>query len=490
MADELGLWLREQRQARGWSAAEMARQIQQAARATGDRTLPGSTILASYVRRWEHNTITPAERYRLHYCKALGIAPSLFGAHEEGGTAPAARGIAQPREVTVPRHPGPETVIHPTVTSSSDGTALSASRNVDYRWSQEPCSGDSWVEREVLMAAHEGGDHAERAERRDIGDATLEQLRADVTRLSHAFMTQEPFPLFREMRTVRSRIYAALDRRLWPSDANSLYFLLGALNFLMAAAAEDLGNTQAAEELIRAGWAYAVAIDNRPMMAHLRYQLANIADWSNRPREARALAANGLEYLPDGPTGALLHLKYGRAAARLGDTSGARTAIRDAIDARDRGHDNELQQIGGEFDLSRASQHYLAGSILIEIPGAGEEAVAELEQAAELYAAGPQPGETHGYAMEALTHVNLATAQLRADQLDAAAAAAEPVLALPPGKRIAALPQRLDRVRGELALPQYQGSSEARELDERIEEFCRETIAAELRDLPVGPTGT
>ena len=55
--------------------------------------------------------------------------------------------------------------------------------------------GDPAVEREVLMAAHEGSERAEQAERRDIGDATLEQLHADVARLSVESMTGEPFPL-------------------------------------------------------------------------------------------------------------------------------------------------------------------------------------------------------------------------------------------------------------------------------------------------------
>jgi hypothetical protein len=40
-----------------------------------------------------------------------------------------------------------------------------------YRWRTEPGLGGSATEREVLMAAHEGGEHAENAERRDIGDA-------------------------------------------------------------------------------------------------------------------------------------------------------------------------------------------------------------------------------------------------------------------------------------------------------------------------------
>jgi len=55
-------------------------------------------------------------------------------------------------------------------------TAVSlASLHVAYRWSQEPVAGGSWIGREVEMAAHDGSEHAERAEQRDIGDSTLEQ---------------------------------------------------------------------------------------------------------------------------------------------------------------------------------------------------------------------------------------------------------------------------------------------------------------------------
>jgi hypothetical protein len=104
---------------------------------------------------------------------------------------------------------------------------LSAVPAITYRGKPEPgFTPRAGIEREVLMAAHEGSDHAEQAERRDIGDATLEQLRADVVRLSAELMIAEPFPMFREMRRLRSRIYAALDRQLWPRDQTELYFLL------------------------------------------------------------------------------------------------------------------------------------------------------------------------------------------------------------------------------------------------------------------------
>ena len=41
------------------------------------------------------------------------------------------------------------------------------------------------------MAAHEGSAHAEGVEQRGIGEATLEQLRADVTQLAVQYLTGE-----------------------------------------------------------------------------------------------------------------------------------------------------------------------------------------------------------------------------------------------------------------------------------------------------------
>jgi transcriptional regulator with XRE-family HTH domain/tetratricopeptide (TPR) repeat protein len=365
-----------------------------------------------------------------------------------------------------------------------DGTASPASPHVAYRWFQESVLGGSWVGREVEMAAHDGSEHAEQAEQRDIGEATLEQLRSDVIRLSHDYMTGEPFHLFQEMRRVRNRMYAALDRRLWPRDETDLYLLLGCLNCLMAAAADDLGYPHASEELIRAGWAYAVAIDHGPLMANLRADLAHVAYWRNRPRQSRDLAESGLRYLAGGPTAAELHLKYGRAAALMGDTDVARRAISQAWDARELPNQDDLLQLGGEFGLSRASQQYLAGSILLEISAAERDAIAELERATELYAAGPAAGEDYGFEMQMRAHIDLALARLRVGELDAAKPALRPVLALPPGKRIDPLPQRLEKVRAELASSRYHGSPQASELAEEIESFSRDTIVGALAALP------
>jgi transcriptional regulator with XRE-family HTH domain len=341
--------------------------------------------------------------------------------------------------------------------------------------------GQAGMRHEVDMTAQEGSEHADQ---REIGEATLAQLRAEVIRLSHELMTGAPFPLFQQMRRVRTRIYAALDRRLWPRDHTELHFLLGCLNNLMAVAAKSLGCSQAAEELLRAGWAYAVAIDHRPLMAHLRLQLASIAYWQDRTRQSQDLARSGLEYLSDGPDAAHLHLVHARAAARLGDGDTARSAITAAGEARAREHHDELLDIGGMFGLSRATQQWLAGSTLVEIPDAAAEAVTELERATSLYAAGPEPGEGFAFECEAMAHVDLAAAQLRAGVLDAATTALEPTLSLPPGQRTDGIVRKLGWVRAELARPRYHGEASVSSLDERIEDFTAHSVVNDLSDLP------
>jgi len=223
-------------------------------------------------------------------------------------------------------------------------------------------------------------------------------------------------------------------------------------------------------------------------MAHLRLQLASIVLWYGQPRRARELAEDGLRYLTTGPTGATLYLKSAEAAARTGDAGSVRRALAAASDALHGEHDgDDVAAIGGEFGLSAATEHYFAGSALVLIDDAGNEAAGRLEQALSLYEAGPGPGEQHWFGAKAMTSIDLATVRLRSGALDAAVAAIEPALSLPSARRVKALMTRLRLVRAELAAPVFRGSTQARELDERIEEFGRDSVTAGLHALPAGP---
>jgi hypothetical protein len=476
----LAAWLRQQREASSWTKAELARRLVQAARDAGDKAAPGPDGTLDNIYRWERIGGI-SERHRLHLCRVFGIQPSQFGSAASPVPvfpAPPANASVIP---TVPAAPWAAAQARVTAAGRS-GPGVAALRIFAYGGRQEPDVGDSTVHREVLMAAHEGSQHAENAEQRGIGDTTLEQLRSDVIRLSREYMTGEPFPLFLEMRRVRSRMHDAVDRRMWPRDAAQLYLLLGCVNCLMANVASDLDNPQAAEELARAGLAYAVAIDHRPLMAQLRLSLTDIAYWHDQARRASEYAAGGLQYLAVGPTAAQLHLKYARAAARAGETEAAQQAIAAAHEARQHDYTDDLLEMGGEFRLSWASHHSLAGSALIDIPGAERDAATELEQAAQLYQSG-EPGEEFRYTLEARARIDLGTARLRTGALDAAAEAIQPVVALPPAKRTLELPQRMRAISAELIKPIFRSSPLAGDLGDQIEEFGRESVTAGLHSL-------
>jgi transcriptional regulator with XRE-family HTH domain len=460
MTAELGTWLRDQREERGWSRSHMARLLTTAAKDAGDNSVPAVDTQRKNVYRWEHDEVEISDRYRLLYCRVLDIKPAQFGPQ-----------------------PAPGVGVNQAATVLATEPGMPSRDLVAYRGMEAPEGWQSAVRQEVLMAAHEGSDRAEEAGEHGLGEATLEQLRADVTRLSGLSDTGEPFPVFLDMRRVRERIYRLLDRRLWPGEQSDLYFLLGVLNGLMGVAADRLGYPDSAEELMRAGWAYAVAIDHRSLLAALRQQQSYVATWRGRPRQGLDLAADGLRYATAGQAAANLHIKYANASARLGDLDAASRAVLAAHEARENQQHDDLLEIGGEFAISRATHHYLAGSALAEISGAESDAASEIEQAVALFAAGPDAREQHWFGARALASIDLAVIRLRSGALDTAAATLEPALSLVPAQRIASLTSRMRLVRTELAEPVFRSSAQARELDERIEEFGRDSVTAGLHGL-------
>jgi hypothetical protein len=465
----------------------MARRLVQAAREAGDNSVPSAAGMLHNIHRWERQGGV-SERHKLHYCRALGIQAGQFGPRPKGyldagmtsgstaamAVSAAAAGVVVPAQATdgVSGLPGPH---------------LPASAAIAYRERQEPGLGYFAVEREVLMAAHDSSDHAAEHEQHGIGEATLEQLRADLARLSSLSDTGAPLSAFLDMRRVRDRIYRLLDRPLWPGEQADLYFLLGCLHELMGLAANRLGYPDAAEELIRAGWAYASVIGHDPLRGMLRARLSYVMYWRGWYSESRDLAADGLRYASQGLVGANLHLEHARALARLGDPDAARREVGLAHAAQEAGYSDDLAQIGGEeFALSRAAACSMAGGALAEV-GDGREAAGELETAVSLYDAGPGPGEQHGIAGKALAGADLAVIRVRTGALDGAVAALEPVLVLPPAQRVSTLTARLTRVRNELAAPVFRGSPQARDLGDQIEEFGREAVTAGLHSLS-GPS--
>ncbi len=98
-----GAWMRLHRQARGWSVPELRRQLREAAKGAGD-TLPGNECLGVMIRRWEKDSGGVSERYRLHYCRALGIPIQDFGTAPPPVQAGVSRSVPA-RAIPVPAAP-------------------------------------------------------------------------------------------------------------------------------------------------------------------------------------------------------------------------------------------------------------------------------------------------------------------------------------------------------------------------------------------------
>jgi hypothetical protein len=468
----IGRWLRQQREARGWARREMANRLLQAAQAASDATMPGIEHMETYIRRWESGRHQLTERYRLFYCTAFGLRPGQFG------TAPLPAPKTPPRDAAAPALPGapvdrplPEIFPLLDLTSHSPSPAGCAE-------SYEPGTDYPALGRRVVLAAHDASGRVEQAEKHRIGEVTGEQLRCDVARLARASDIGDPAVVFDDMDRVRMRVCRLLERRLWPAERADLYVLLGCLNGLIGTLAVRLGYPDAAEELIRSGWAYATAAGHLPLRAQLRRQQSALMYWRGRYAQARDLAAGGLTYVSAGWPGAALHLHVARAAARLGDADAARQAIGDAYKVRDCEYSDDLVEMGGQFALSQATHHALAGAALTDLAGGADEAAGELECAIGLYQAGPGEGEDHWAGGLPLAGIDLALARLRSGALDAAAGALEPALSLPVPLRIAQVTTRLVAVRGELAAPIYRRSAQARDLAGQAEEYTRQALLA------------
>jgi len=91
-----------------------------------------------------------------------------------------------------------------------------------------------------------------------------------------------------------------------------------------------------------------------------------------------------------------------------------------------------------------------------------------------------QPAQPH-YGPEALTRIDQACALLQQNDLDGAAAALRPVLNLPPHLRLDLVTQNLAVIRQILAQPTFRDAALARELQEAIETYSRESIVRDLR---------
>jgi hypothetical protein len=333
----------------------------------------------------------------------------------------------------------------------------------------------------VAAVARETSEHAERAEASEIGSGTLERLRAEMVWVCRRYVVDAPLPLFVEMRQLQERARQALERRIHPPQAIELYFLIGALSGLMANASMDMGRRVPADQLARAAFTYGGIAGQTSLMGWARGMQASVAFWDRRYTDAVEYAEDGVTHLPHGSGAARLHMIRARALAVLAREREAVEALRQADEARRRGEpgDELHEQVGGEFAFPAAKQHYYAAVARLHL-GHVAEAIEEGRRALDLYAR--DDGRHRSYGCEAMTRAYLVVAHLVDDDEDGAREVLEPLLALPPERRIGHLATTLG-VGRELLAARPGGERLARQ----IEGFCSVGLThTAARALPEG----
>jgi len=343
-----------------------------------------------------------------------------------------------------------------------------------------PAEDSSWLDA-IARAASQARGYAQKAAVTEVGPGTVEQLTADLVRLSRAYVSAPPLPLFAAMHQEVSRVQAALDQKLYPAQARDLNFLAGALCGLMANASLDLGLEEAADDLARAAWTHGRIIDHPALMGWARGTQALAAIWDQRHLDAARHTEDGLANTSTGMGAVRLHAIHARALAALGDGDQARAAMKAAEKARANADPDELHDgIAGEFAFDQAKLRYYEALSLLDAEHPSEAGQAA-QAAISLYEAVPERARSYGCA--ALARVQLARAELMRNNLDDAADVLAEVLALDPPRRISSLNQHLDACRQLLRDAALRGSAVARELDRQLSVF---TAASTARALPGG----
>jgi hypothetical protein len=332
----------------------------------------------------------------------------------------------------------------------------------------------------IEAAAHQSSEHAGWAEASNVGQATLEQLDADVRRIASGYVHAPPLPMFAEMLRVRNRIYGLLAGRQKPAATAHLHLLAGVVCGLLANASTDLGYRDAAAEQARAAWAYGEIIGHNGLRAWTRGMQALIEYWSERPQHAVRLAQSAQRYADSATARVRLCSIEARIWSRLGEAGEAGRCMQEAAGSRGSpaGSDYLHDEVRGVFGFSDAKYRCYQSAAFIHL-GQGGAALESASRAVELYASGPPAQRSYG--AESLARIDMATAYLLDQHLDGAAAALAPVLAIPPSLRIIQFSERLAPVRRRLAGPEFGSAREARDLCERIDSFCAETVVQQLR---------
>jgi transcriptional regulator with XRE-family HTH domain len=291
---------------------------------------------------------------------------------------------------------------------------------------------------------------------------------ARTAQLAVDYLGKPPRPMLEQSLELRKTAVQAL-RRSRAAAADDLALWIGHLSGILAYAALDLGQADAALAHADAAFAAAERAGSNELRAWVRGTQSLVLRFAGRYVDALRHAERGLQYCDAGTARVRLLCGVAQSAANLGDTRAAHEALDAARAARE--HVSGVDAMGGLFTFSEAKQAYYSGSSLIWLPDPKDarQARDEADNAIALWRT--SAADERSLDDEALAHVYAATASVQLHDLEAAVGYLEPILGLPEEQRISWIRKRMARVAQMLAAPPYNTDPLADELRERIIEY-------------------
>lgn len=318
----------------------------------------------------------------------------------------------------------------------------------------------------IGAAALTAADFGAWAETAGAGEVTVATLHLQVRALAQAALERPPAELIAYASDCVRRVYRFARAHHRPEHAADLFLLAAQLNSLLGWFASDLGRLPEAELHASTAVTCAELARDPETLAWAHAVRSKIAFWRRDYAKAAEHARRGAEHARAGTSGVMLACQLADAASKQGDTLTVLEALRTAERAADHAG---TDAVGALFSCNPARHANYRCASLLEI-GRHADALDEADRALMQAA-----GSALGFGTIAQIHVTRARAFAARGEIEGAAEAARPVLALPPERRLATVAGRLS------LLPAHLGPAPSRpalDLAEEIRTYCAAPTAA------------
>ncbi|MFJ9961266.1 helix-turn-helix domain-containing protein [Streptomyces avermitilis] len=296
----------------------------------------------------------------------------------------------------------------------------------------------------------------------NVSDIELEGLESTLAQIASDYVHAPLRRIFTDLVTTRDRLFSLLTGRQPLGQTRELLLLAGTSCLLLAHASQNLGDEDAAIAQLQTAWTFAEQADHNDLRAWVKGTAALIAEWSTRRQTALDYTRQAIQLTAGGQTRIRIAAIEARAAARIGDRTTAMGALENLQRARDQSADPDaLTRFGGLLTFPEAKQEYYIGGTFALL-GEHQRAEQHATAAIELYENGSK--EHRSYGDEALARLDIVTARITAGEIEGAGEQLEPILELPPDRRIRQLGDAMNAVTSLLEEPRFARSSVAREL--------------------------